>query len=94
MKDTLIRNSLSNFAGLGLPALATIASVPVIIHRLGGATYGVLSLVVAIVGYFSIIDVNVTAGSTKYLAEFHSLGDSRRISEVVTLGLLVYAVIG
>ena len=94
MRAQLIRNSLANFAGLGLPAVVTIVSVPIIIHRLGETTYGVLSLIVAIVGYFSIIDVNVTAGSVKYLAEFHSRGETKRMSEVATLGLLVYLTIG
>lgn len=94
MRAQLIRNSLANFAGLGLPAVVAIVSVPIIIHRLGETTYGVLSLIVAIVGYFSIIDVNVTAGSVKYLAEFHSRGETKRMSEVATLGLLVYLTIG
>ncbi len=94
MRTQLIRNSLANFAGLGLPNVVTVVAVPIIIHHLGDTTYGVLSLVAAIVGYFSIIDVNVTAGSVKFLAEFHSRGEPRRMYEVVTLGLLVYFAIG
>lgn len=94
MRVDLIRNSLANFGGAALPALVTLATVPIIVSQLGEAEYGVLALIVAIVGYFAIIDVNVTAGSVKYLAEFHARGEKERISQVVSLGLLVYLALG
>lgn len=94
MRAEVIRNSLANFGGAALPAVVTVFTLPIIVARLGEAEYGVLSLIVAIVGYFAIIDVNVTAGSVKYLAEFHARGEKTRISQVVSLGLLIYLFIG
>lgn len=94
MRAAVVRNSLANFGGAALPALVTLFTLPVIVAQLGEAEYGVLALIVAIVGYFAIIDVNVTAGSVKYLAEFHARGEKAKIAQVVSLGLLIYLFIG
>lgn len=94
MRATLIRNSLANFGAAALPALITLVTLPIIVAHLGEMEYGVLALIVAIVGYFAIIDVNLAAGSVKYMAEFHARGESQQIAQVVSLGLLTYLVIG
>lgn len=94
MRATVVRNSLANFGGAALPALVTLFTLPIIVAQLGEAEYGVLALIVAIVGYFAIIDVNVTAGSVKFLAEFHAKGEKTKIAQVVSLGLLIYLFIG
>lgn len=94
MRAEVVRNSLANFGGAALPALVTLFTLPVIVAQLGESEYGVLALIVAIVGYFAIIDVNVTAGSVKYLAEFHARGEKTKIAQVVSLGLLIYLLIG
>jgi hypothetical protein len=60
----------------------------------GRCGYGLYSLVTAIVGYFAVIDINVTAGSVKYIAEFNARKDQRRIDETVFFGLAVYALLG
>lgn len=90
----LKRNSLFNLAGGVLPALAALATVPFIVHGLGADGYGLLVLVTAIVGYFALLDINVTAGSTKYVAEYHARGDVARVNQTVSLGALIYLGIG
>lgn len=62
MRTAVLRNSFANFLGGALPALITIATLPIIVSGLGEATYGIFALIVAIVGYFAIIDINITAG--------------------------------
>ena len=52
------------------------------------------SLVTAIVGYFAVIDINVTAGSVKFIAEFNARKDSASIGETVWFGIMVYALLG
>ncbi|TSA52897.1 MAG: hypothetical protein D4R40_01520 [Nitrosomonadaceae bacterium] len=94
MRAEIVRNSLANFGGAALPALVTLVTLPIIVAQLGETEYGVLALIVAIVGYFAIIDVNVTSGSVKYLAEFHARGEKTKIAQVVSLGLLIYLLIG
>ena len=61
MNLNLVRNAWSNLLGAAIPALVMLATVPLVVKGLGDASYGVYSLVTAIVGYFAVIDINVTA---------------------------------
>jgi len=110
MKLQLARNALFNLLGAAVPAVVALGTVPLIVHGLGDAGYGVYALITAIVGYFAIIDINVTAGSVKHIAahwaqtlpQDQQLGqhqDKQReaaagIDQTVTFGLLVYGTLG
>lgn len=94
MNLSLLRNAFSNLLGAMIPALVALGTVPLVVKGLGDASYGVYSLVTAIVGYFAVIDINVTAGSVKYIAEFNAHKDQQRIDETVFFGLSVYSLLG
>ena len=94
MSRGLLRNSLSNLMAGVIPAIATLLTVPVVIGKLGAVQYGIFVLLTSVVGYFSMLDINVSAGSMKYLAEYHARSEHRRASEVVTCGVLIYVIIG
>jgi O-antigen/teichoic acid export membrane protein len=94
MNLRLARNALSNLAGAVIPALVALATVPLVVKGLGDAGYGLYSLVTAIVGYFAVLDINVTAGSVKFIAHYNASADRERISETVVFGVLVYGALG
>ena len=94
MNLRLSRNALANLLGALVPALVALGTVPLVVKGLGQASYGVYALVTAIVGYFAVIDINVTAGSVKYIAEFNASRQQTKISEAISFGLLVYAALG
>lgn len=91
---SLVKKSVANFIGGVVPAIASLFTVPVIVARLGVVDYGVLTLVTAIVGYFALIDINVTAGSVKYLSEYHARGEQGRVNQVISFGGFIYFMIG
>jgi O-antigen/teichoic acid export membrane protein len=94
MNLRLLRNAFSNLMGAVIPSLVALGTVPLVVKGLGDASYGVYSLVTAIVGYFAVIDINVTAGSVKYIAEFNARRDSAKINETVFFGIIVYSLLG
>ncbi|TFW36001.1 oligosaccharide flippase family protein [Massilia horti] len=94
MNLRLVSNACSNLLGAAIPAVVALATVPLVVKGLGEAGYGLYSLVTAIVGYFAVIDINVTAGSVKYVAGYAATGDRERISETICFGLLVYIGLG
>lgn len=94
MKLRIGKNALANLLGALVPALVSLATVPLIVRGLGDAGYGVYSLVTAIVGYFAVIDINVTAGSVKYIAQFSARKDGARIDQTVFFGIAVYTTLG
>lgn len=90
----MLRNAGFNLVGALLPAVALFLTIPLIVQRLGADAYGSLVLITSIVGYFGIIDVNATAGSVKYVAEYNARGAETKVNEVVTFGLILYFLIG
>ncbi|OON63812.1 hypothetical protein B0920_10815 [Massilia sp. KIM] len=94
MNLRLLRNAWSNLLGAAIPALVMLGTVPLVVKGLGEASYGVYSLVTAIVGYFAVIDINVTAGSVKYIAEHQAREDRAKVAETLTFGLATYTLIG
>ncbi len=91
---SLQKKSIANFIGGVIPAMASLLTVPVIVSRLGEVEYGLFTLVTAIVGYFALIDINVTAGSVKYLAEHHARDEQEQVNKVISFGGLIYFIIG
>jgi O-antigen/teichoic acid export membrane protein len=94
MNLRLARNACANLLGALVPAVVALGTVPLVVRGLGQADYGLYSLVTAIVGYFAVIDINVTAGSVKFIAESQARHDAARIAETVSFGLAVYAALG
>jgi len=90
----LLRNSLWNVTGSALPAIAALASVPLLIAALGVEGFGIVTIVSSIVGYFAVLDVNLSAGAMKYLAETHAAGDRRRFAETFWFGTFFYGALG
>jgi O-antigen/teichoic acid export membrane protein len=94
MELRLASNALSNLLGAAVPALVALATVPLVVSGLGEAGYGLYALVTAIVGYFAIIDINVTAGSVRSIAAYGARHDRECVSETVAFGVMVYAGLG
>jgi O-antigen/teichoic acid export membrane protein len=94
MNLRLLRNAWSNLLGAAVPALAALATVPLVVAGLGEAGYGLYALVTAIVGYFAVIDINVTAGSVKTIAGQHARGEHESVAATLCFGLVVYALVG
>ena len=91
---TLARNAAFNLLGAAAPALLSVVTLPYIVGKLGVVDFGLLTLVTAITGYFALIDISVTAGSTKFVAQYNATGDQRSVNATASFGLVVYACIG
>ncbi|KAF0233726.1 MAG: polysaccharide biosynthesis [Desulfovibrionaceae bacterium] len=90
----ILRNSLYNVAGWAVPVVVNFVSVPIIVHKLGYDAYGVWTLVMAVMGYFTLLDMGGVKGGIRYLAEFNAKGDADQASAIVSLGLFAYLCIG
>lgn len=90
----IARNAIFNFAGGVLPAVVSLATIPMIVGGLGDSGYGLFILVTAIVGYFALIDINITAGSVKFISGYAARNDKRGINQTFSFGLIIYITIG
>ncbi len=83
-----------NLAGMAIPAFVSLCTIPYIVRQLGHDSYGVFTLVMAIIGYFAFLDINVTAGSVKFVAEHNARGERHELHAVISFGALIYCLIG
>lgn len=94
MTPKLAVNATLNFLGAATPAVANLIAVPVLVKNLGDADYGLLTLVLALVGYFSLLDISATQGTTRFIAEYDSLKQHKKTNQVISFGLGIYLIIG
>ena len=91
---SIAKNSLYNVVGWLLPAIVQLVSVPYIVKNLGYDSYGIWTLVMAVMGYFAFLDMNMLKGGIRYLAEYDGKKDTKRANQVANFGLLAYLAIG
>ncbi len=90
----LLRNSLWNLSGVALPSIVALATVPVMIHGLGLEGFGVVTLIASVIGYFGLLDVNLSAGAIKYLSQYHTQQDTTRFAQTFWFGAFFYGLLG
>lgn len=94
MARGIFKNGIANLMGSLFPAVVSLLTIPFIVKSMGDAGYGVLVVVTAIVGYFAVLDLNITPGAIKFIAEYNALKKQHELNQVITFGALIYLVIG
>ncbi|KRB09279.1 flippase [Achromobacter sp. Root170] len=87
----LIRHSVYNLLGLGLPLLTAVFSIPVLIRELGDARFGLLTLIWAVVSYLSLFDLGLGRALTQHLAVMLEGKERRRVGALVVTAISVIA---
>jgi O-antigen/teichoic acid export membrane protein len=90
----LAHNTLWNLAGQLLPMAAGIICLPPLVHALGVARFGVLSLAWIVIGYFSLFDLGIGRALTKLVADKLGAGEEESISPLVWTSLLLMLLMG
>ena len=78
----IIRNSVYNFLGMGMPTGVAFLSIPVLIEELGAEKFGILTLIWAVVSYFGLFDLGLGRAVTQQVAVFHR-DDPARLRDVL-----------
>ncbi|MDH1380982.1 flippase [Comamonas aquatica] len=91
---SLKRNTLWNLAGTGLPLLLGALTIPYLIRTAGVEAFGVLTLVWALIGYFSLFDFGLGRALTQQVAAVRSSGLLAQLPGLVKTGLWFTAAAG
>lgn len=74
----LFRNTLWNLLGEGLPMAAALLSIPWLISSVGMERFGALTLIWALLGYLSVLDLGLVRSLIQTIAErFGRTGDAQ-----------------
>ncbi|MES2049502.1 MAG: flippase [Pseudomonadota bacterium] len=91
---SLKRNTIWNLVGAGLPLLAAAASIPYCLNQLGKEAFGVLTLIWALIGYFSLFDFGTGRALTYELSKLRHAKQSEEIQVTLKAGLILTAFSG
>lgn len=94
LPSVLMRNSLTNFFSQALLIVVAIWAIPLLALGLQGEGFGLLSLLWAFVGYFSLLDFGTSRAITKFVAESIATNDTAKIRRITRASLAMSAGIG
>jgi O-antigen/teichoic acid export membrane protein len=90
---SLKRNILWNIAGASTPLLVAVFSIPYLLRTLGAEGFGVLTLVWALIGYFSLFDFGIGKALTYELSR-RSSSEMRELAPYVQAGIALTCATG
>jgi O-antigen/teichoic acid export membrane protein len=90
----LARNSVLNLFGQAAPLLVAILTIPPLLRGFGTERFGVLVLVQAAIGYFSLFELGLGRALTQSVAQRLSNGSSHELPVVARTGLAMLLVLG
>jgi O-antigen/teichoic acid export membrane protein len=89
----LARNTTLNLGAEVFVSLVLVATVPLLVHRLGPASFGLYSLAFALIGYLSYLDLGVSRAATQFvsacLARNDEAGSERAVHSATFVNLLI-----
>lgn len=80
--------------GLGLPLVAAIFSIPYLLANLGDSRFGLLILIWAVTGYFSLFDLGLGRALTQQIVKLTSLNKQSELAPTIFSSLLILAFLG
>ena len=78
---------------IGAIIIAFVLS-PFLVHTLGDTNYGIWSIIAALTGYMTLLDLGVSSAIAKYVSKHKALNDYKTINVVVSSGIVIMLLIG
>lgn len=85
---TIARAAFANYARLAVTAASQVALVPVMVNHLGTDTYGLYSLVISAVSFFSLLEFGAGVGALRAVAADSQNDRQRRNAALSTMLVL------
>lgn len=85
---SLKRNTIWNIMGAGIPFLLGVVTIPFLLHRVGVESFGILTLVWSMIGYFSLFDFGLGRALTQQVASKRAEGLLVEVPSLIKTGLL------
>jgi len=90
----VLRNTVLNLLGLGLPLVVAIVTIPLLVASLGVERFGILTLIWALVSYFGLFDLGLGRALTRELAEIRGRGEEAAARRLVSTALMAMGCLG
>lgn len=89
-----LKNLSFGFVSRGWQIVLILSTTPYIVNKLGTDSYGALSIILTMVGYFNLADFGMGNTVVKYLSEYLARKDYEIVKKLVRTSLLYYGAVG
>jgi O-antigen/teichoic acid export membrane protein len=93
-KTQLVRNAVGSYGSRALLALSALLVTPYLYRKLGPAGFGTWSVIFTLGTVFSLLQIGLSAGPVKYVAEFRAQGKRRELEETLGGAVALMSVLG
>lgn len=96
-KKMILKNVTWNLLGRFVPLISAIVAIPLLIKSLGIDYFGIFTLVLMVIGYFSLFDLGIGRALTKFISVEIGNGRNEKIPIYAGTGLsimLMFSMIG
>lgn len=83
------RHTLYNLGGSIAPMFVSLATIPLFLHLIGDARYGVLAIVWLFMGYFGLFDPGITKAAEFHIARLHAPDQAKERQSVFWTALVI-----
>ncbi|MEP6787085.1 MAG: oligosaccharide flippase family protein [Acidobacteriota bacterium] len=91
-RQLLLKNSLYGLFSWLFPVVPSVIAMPIIVKGLGNEMYGLYVVISGFSSYFFTIGIGKTAA--KYVAEYKAIGETEKISDIVSATLILSLSLG
>jgi O-antigen/teichoic acid export membrane protein len=88
------KNVVFSAFGYALPLLAALATIPIMVSKLGTDLYGLYVICTSLIGFMTLVDLGIGQTVIKYVAEYEATDKKVKVQPVLGVALLTYLIIG
>lgn len=89
--SSVVRNIVSNWAGVAVNLVVAFLLSPFLVHSLGDRSYGLWVLVLSVTGYMGLLDSGLRVAIVKHTAEYNANNDTDGLNRTLFTGLTLYS---
>lgn len=93
VSQIIIRNTIFNASGKFIGIIVSFFITPYVVGHLGVERFGIWAIVGVLTGYLGLLDFGIGTSFIKYISEFFTKRDFKKINELINTGFVFYSIL-
>ena len=89
LKKNIFKNTLSNWAGIGINILIIMALTPYLLKSLGNERYGIYQIIVPITQYLILLELGMRGAIARYASKYIADKDILSLNKVISTTFVI-----
>jgi len=94
MIKKILNNAISNYANMIISIIIAFIMSPILVHKLGNASYGIWALIMSLTGYFSLLDLGMNRAIVRFVSMHEANNEKHELNLFFNTTLTLYSFIG